>query len=65
MSNEQWDHLAELLGPPDSPAALERSAELATAGCELLGVHFKTGTWHFRRIRSAETSPPRHPDQDL
>jgi hypothetical protein len=65
MSNERWDYVAELLGPPDSDAALQRSAELTAAGSELLGVNFKTGIWHFRRIRPVETSPPTNAEQDL
>lgn len=55
MSEQRWDYLTRALGPPGSAEASHTSGELTAAGWELLGVHFKSGLWHFRRARSEDT----------
>ena len=60
-AEEPWDYLVEVLGAPDSADALRRSGELTSAGWELLGVHFSTGAWRFRRSRSDRDPQPTEP----
>jgi hypothetical protein len=60
-AEELWDYLVEVLGDPDSADALRRSGELTAAGWELLGVHFSTGAWRFRRPRSDRDPFPTEP----
>ena len=56
MSDDLWDYRVEALGAPESVVALERTRELTAQGWQLLGVHFSTGKWHFRRARSDKTN---------
>jgi hypothetical protein len=60
-AEEPWEYLVEALGAPDSADALRRSGELTAAGWQLLGVHFSTGTWRFRRPRSDRDPLPAEP----
>jgi hypothetical protein len=46
---DDWDILDEQLGPPGSPRADQRTAELTAAGWQLVGVRFQSGVWRFRR----------------
>jgi hypothetical protein len=46
---DDWDILDEQLGPPGSPQADQRTAELTAAGWQLVGVRFQSGVWRFRR----------------
>ena len=53
-----WDRLAEQLGAPDDPMAMDRAQQLVANGWELLGVQFTRGTWHFRRPRLMQAAEP-------
>jgi hypothetical protein len=60
-AEEPWEYLVEVLGAPDSADALRRAGELTSGGWELLGVHFSTGAWRFRRPRSDRDPQPIEP----
>ena len=61
-AEEPWDYVVEVLGATDSADALRRSCELTSAGWELLGVHFSTGAWRFRRPQSDRDPQPTEPE---